>query len=61
MYLNKKQAEAIEMALEALDMCLRFDIDPEKSAFATDALADMKRKDRTAKQNFQYKKRQGFK
>lgn len=49
MYLNKNQVKAIEISLEALDMCLRNDIDPEKSEFATDVLVDMKRKDREYK------------
>jgi hypothetical protein len=48
-YLNKNQVKAIEIALDALDMCLKQDIDPEKSEFATDILTDMKRKDREYK------------
>lgn len=49
MYLNNNQIKAIEIALDALDMCIRQDIDPKKSEFATDILVDMKKKDRENK------------
>lgn len=49
MYLNKKQIEAIDIALEALDYGLRCDVQQEQSSFAIDVLCEMKKKDREMK------------
>lgn len=56
MYLNRKQLQALNIASDALQGCLENNIEPQKSAFAIDILADMKIKDRKAKQKKKNKK-----